>query len=47
MGPTPQTSSSVQTKASVGKASAQIDDSDPEVEAARELGLDTAFDESD
>jgi hypothetical protein len=31
----------------VDTAPAKIDDSDPEVEVARELGLGTAFDDSD
>jgi hypothetical protein len=39
--------SSSQLKVPVGNAPAQSDESDPEVEAARELGLGTAFDDSD
>jgi hypothetical protein len=45
--PTPTAPSSSQLKVPADHAPAPIDDSDPEVEAARELGLGTAFDDSD
>jgi hypothetical protein len=45
--PPPTASSSLQLKVSADHAPASFEDSDPEVEAARILGLGTAFDASD